>query len=128
MYDLRNLRRTISEATTTLKEKLIEKLPELKISSYVEDMYLFSLLYYKPKIPPLPSCEMSLDFSPPFPRWFIWGSSLNDLKISYKKLAQRVVLTKFDIYNYRGHLHVDISHVKVLCDTIDGEALRFVGL
>lgn len=43
MYDPLNLHRTIFEAATTLNEKFLEKLPEIKIPSYVEDRYLFYL-------------------------------------------------------------------------------------
>lgn len=44
VYDPRNLYLTIFEAATTLKEKLLEKLPGLKIPSYVEDRIFF--LYF----------------------------------------------------------------------------------
>lgn len=93
----------------------------------MEDKYLFFFVFYKPKFSPLASCEMALAFLPPFSRWFIFGSSLNDLKNTYKKPTQRVVPTKFGIHNYQGYLHIDTNHVEVLCDVVDGGESRFVG-
>lgn len=46
VYNPRDLHRTIFEATATLKEKLIEKIPRLKFPPYVKDKYIFSLFFY----------------------------------------------------------------------------------
>lgn len=56
------------------------KHPNLKIPHYMDDKYKFALNNYPPKFPPLPITKMSLDFSLPFPRWFICGEDLKLLK------------------------------------------------
>lgn len=52
MYKSNDLSRTICEAAITLKEKIEARLPNLKILTYVEDKYKFTLNYYPPKISP----------------------------------------------------------------------------
>lgn len=85
MYDSNDLSRTICEASVTLKEKLMAKLPDLKIPHYVKDKYKFSLNFYPPKFSPLPTSEMKLALSPPFPRRFICGEHLKVLKNESQK-------------------------------------------
>lgn len=92
---------------------MIVKLPDLKIPDYVKDKYEFALNYYPPDFPPLPTSEMTLDFAPPFLRWFIYGGNLKVLKNESLKPNKRVTLTKHDVYSFKGHLHVDIEHVTI---------------
>lgn len=62
MYDLNDLSRTIREVVVTLKEKMMAKLPNLKIHDYVKDKYTFELNYYPFKFPLFPTNDMTLDF------------------------------------------------------------------
>lgn len=55
----------------TLKEKLMENLLDLSISTYVKYIYSFALRAYTPRFPPLPTIDMALAFSPSFLQWFI---------------------------------------------------------
>lgn len=113
VYDPNDLSRTIHEATVTLKEKMQAKVPSLKIPEYMEDKYKFALNYYPTKFPPLPTSKMHLAFVPLFPWWFICGEFLKVRKYECLKPTQRVALSKLDLYSFKGHLHVDIDHVKV---------------
>lgn len=45
VYDPNDLSQTMLEVTVTLKEKVMVKLPDLKIPHYVEDKYKFSSNY-----------------------------------------------------------------------------------
>lgn len=57
MYNPYILSRTIYDANLTLKEKIIDKLPKLKIHSYMKDMYAFSLKFHLPIFSHFPTCE-----------------------------------------------------------------------
>lgn len=41
MYNLGDLRRTISKAAATLKEIILETIPKLKLHSHIKDKYIF---------------------------------------------------------------------------------------
>lgn len=60
---------------------MMMKLPDLKSPHYVEDKYKFALNHYPLMFPHLPTSKMAFDFSPPLPRWFIYGEDLKVLKI-----------------------------------------------
>lgn len=113
VYDSNDLGRIIREVAVTLKYKMQVKLPNLKIPEYVEDKYKSALNYYPHRFPLLPTSEMVMAFSHPFPWWFVCGEFLKVHKNKCMKLAQRVALTKLDLYSFKGHLHVDIDHVRV---------------
>lgn len=116
VYRINDLRRTIYDAAVSLKHKFMAKLTGLNIPSCVrsEDKYEFAFNFYPPKFPPLPSADIKLAFRPPFPRWFICGSDIEVLKNESLKLAKRVVSLKHNLHSFKGHLHVNIEHVKVL--------------
>lgn len=121
VYDLDNLSRKIHETTVTLKEKMFAKLPNLHIPDYLKDTYSFALKFNPSKFPNFPTSEMALAFTPLFPQWFICGEFLKVHKNKCLKPAQRVTLTKHDIYNFKGHLHVDIKHARVETLIHEGE-------
>lgn len=121
MYDPNDLSRTIREALITLKEKMMVKLTNLKIHDHVKDKYTFLMNYYTHKFPHFPTSDMALDFAPPFSRWFICGEDLKVLKHESLKPTKRVTLTKHDIYSFKGHLHVNIEHVRVESLIHEGE-------
>lgn len=62
MYNLANLSQTLHDASITLKEKFLTKLPDFKIPSYVEDKYQFALKFYQHKFFPLLGRELGLAF------------------------------------------------------------------
>lgn len=126
MYDPNDLSRTIREVAVTLKEKMMVKLPNLKIPDYVKDKYTFTLNFYPPKFSPLPTNKMALTFVPPFLRWFICGKDIKVLKNESLKPAKQVTVTKHDIYNFKGHLHVNINNVRVETPIHEGEESKRV--
>lgn len=97
------------------------KLPNLNIPNYVKDKYTFALNFYPPKFPLFPTNKMVLVFAPPFPWWFICGEDFKVLKSESLKLVKQVTPTKYDIYNFRGHLHIDINHVRIETLIHEGE-------
>lgn len=111
VYDPNDLSLTIREIAVTLKEKVMVKLPKLRIPDYVKGKYAFTLNFHHPIFPHFPTSEMDLVFAPPFPQWFICGEFLKVHKNECLKPAQRP--TKHDIYSFKDHLHVGISHVRV---------------
>lgn len=90
-----------------LKKIMMVKLPNLKIPEYVKDKYTFSLNYYPPKFPSLPTSIMALDLSPPVPQLFICREDLKVLKNKSLTSTKRVTSTRNDIYSFKGHLHVE---------------------
>lgn len=80
LYRPDDLSRTIHKATTILREKLLAKLHDLKISYYVEDKYKFSLNFHPPKFLHFLNSGLFLAFRPPFPWWFVFGSHLSVIK------------------------------------------------
>lgn len=71
MYDPNDLSQSIREVAITLMEKMMAKLPDLKIPNYVNYKYTFALNYYPPKLPHFSTSEMALGFEPPLTIWFI---------------------------------------------------------
>lgn len=76
-----------------------------------EDMYEFSLNFHPLKFPPFSSVNLALAFSPPSPRWFIYGSDIEVLRNEILKPGETL---KHNLHSFKVHLHVDIEHVKVL--------------
>ena len=105
MYRPNDLRRTIAEEVKELKEKVTDRIPQLKIPSYVKDKYLYALHFGKINFPPFPSIPLALAFGPPIPDW--WYFPWSDIENSYKKKAERVVPTKHYLHNYSDPLHID---------------------
>lgn len=124
MYDSNDLSRAIREAAITLKEKMMAKLPNLSILDYVNDKYTFVLNFYPPKFPSLPISEMALTFAHQFPMWFICGKDIKVLKNESLKPIKRVTPTKHDVYSFKGHLHVDINHVRVEAAEVETEPIH----
>ena len=112
VYLPNDLRRTISDAARELKEKIIEKIPQLKIPSYAKDKYFYALYFGKIKFPPLPTSPLALAFRPSFPDW--WYISWSNVQNAYKKKADRVVPTKYWLHTYSGFLHIDLRYVREL--------------
>ncbi|XP_058748016.1 uncharacterized protein LOC131620851 [Vicia villosa] len=116
------LSRTVREAAVTLREKFSTKLNKLKLPSYVrpELRYEVAFKLHPPKFPPLPSADFGVALSPPFPDWFVCGNVLKILRESTKKRAERVVPTKHTLDTFKGHLHIDLKHVRVLTPIPEG--------
>lgn len=64
---------------------------------------------------------MTLAFAHPFPWWFIYGEFQKVHKNKCLKLSQRATLTKYDVYSFKDHLHVDIKHVRLETPIHEGE-------
>lgn len=77
-----DLSQIVRESAITLKEKFMKKMEFLKLPSYVkpEQRYQTAFNTYPPKFPRLPSVEFSVDFSPPFPDWFVFGDFIKILQ------------------------------------------------
>ena len=112
MYRPNDLRRTIADAVKELKEKVADRIPQLKISGYAKDKYLYALHFWKIYFPHFPSSPFALAFGPPIPDW--WYFPWSDIENSYKKKAERVVSTKHYLHNYSGPLHNDPEFVIVI--------------
>lgn len=117
-----DLSRTICEATFILKDKFLEKLPDLKIPSCVKPENKFQLAFrlQPPKFPRLPSADLGLTFGPPFPKWFICEDSIKLLRQDSLKLTKQVVPTKFTLDSFKGFLHVDMEHLNILTPILEG--------
>src|SRR3954464_5908005 len=105
--------------------KISTKLNKLKLPSYVrpELRYEVAFKLHLPKFPPLPSADFGVALSPPFPDWFVCGNALKILRESTKKRVERVVLTKHTLDTFKGHLHIDLKHVRVLTPIPEGLGL-----
>lgn len=121
MYHPDDLSQMIHEAVVTLKEKMTTKLPNLRTLDYMKDKYTFALNFLPHRFPHLPTSEMTLDFAPLFPRWFVCGEFIKGRKNECLKPAQRMTPTKYNIYYVKGHLHIDVSHVRVETPIHEGE-------
>src|SRR3954471_13965103 len=122
IYRPDDLSRTVREAAVILHEKFSAKLDKLKLPSYVrpELRYEVAFKLNPPKFPPLPSADFGVALSPPFPDWFVCGNALKILRESTKKRAERVVPTKHTLDTFKGHLHIDLKHVRVLTPIPEG--------
>lgn len=110
VYRHDDLSRTVCGAAVTLKETFIKKMEFLKSPSYVklEQWYKTAFNMYPPKFPRLPSSEFGVTFSSPFPDWFVCGDFVKILRQESHKKANRVVLTKYNLDSFKGHLHIGI--------------------
>lgn len=99
MYNLCQLSRTTYDVASTLKQKIIEKIPNLHFPRYIKNIYDFDLEFHLPEFPPLPTCEFGLAFQLSLPGWCFFGS-LSSLKNDFKKRSQIVVSTKCNIHNF----------------------------
>lgn len=74
MYDPNDLSQTIREAAVTHKEKMMLKLPNLRIVDYVKDKYTFALNFYPLKFPPFSHLRDGSSFrSSIAPVIHLWG-------------------------------------------------------
>lgn len=69
MYNPCQISQTIHQTIFSLKQFFFEKNPKLNFPSYVKDRYEFDLELHFPKFPPLPTCELGLDFQLPLTKW-----------------------------------------------------------
>ncbi|XP_058755341.1 uncharacterized protein LOC131628527 [Vicia villosa] len=125
IYRPDDLSRTVREAAVILREKFSAKLDKLKLPSSVrpELRYEVAFKLNPPKFPPLPSADFGVALSPPFPDWFVCGNAFKILQESTKKRAERVVPTKHTLDTFKGHLHIDLEHVRVLTPIPEGLGL-----
>src|SRR3954469_2423995 len=125
IYRPDDLSRTVREAVVILREKFSTKLDKLKLPLSVppELRYEVAFKLNPPKFPPLPSADFGVALSPPFPDWFVCGNAFKILQEQTKKHAERVVPTKHTLDTFKGHLHIDLEHVRVLTPIPEGLGL-----
>jgi len=102
---------SVTETAQVLKQKMIEKVQKLRLPFHTKDKYKLALEFHCIKFPPLPSAELALAFVPSYPSWFDC-MSYGDIINALKPLKKRVVWAKCYLYNFQGHIHIDIQHVE----------------
>jgi hypothetical protein len=111
-YDPLHLKRKVNYAAQTLRDKIYDKLPSMKFPPYTPSKYLFAL-HFKMKFPPLPTSKLALAFRPPYPKWLPCISSLGMKQQLIKKDEDKVTASKCDLYTFRGHLGLDLPHIRI---------------
>lgn len=115
VYDPIHLSRTVNNAAQTLRDKIYEKIPIVKFPPYTPNKYRFTL-DSKMKFPALPTSELALAFRPPYPKWLYCMSSLGMRQHFLKREEDKVVWAKQHLYNFRGHLHLDLPHIRIISE------------
>ncbi|RHN45392.1 hypothetical protein MtrunA17_Chr7g0230461 [Medicago truncatula] len=85
----------------------------MKFPPLTPNKYLFAL-HFKIKFPPLPTSDLALAFRPPYPKWFPCDSLLGMSQKFIPKEKDKVTVAKCNIYNFRGRLHLDLHHVRII--------------
>lgn len=96
-----------------LRDNINDKLPSMKFPPLTPNKYLFAL-HFKIKFPPLPTSDLALAFRPPYPKWFPCDSLLGMSQKFIPKEKDKVTVAKCNIYNFRGRLHLDLHHVRII--------------
>jgi hypothetical protein len=84
----------------------------MKFPPFTPSKYLFTL-HFKTKFPPLPTSKLALAFRPPYPKWLNCISLLGMKQLLIKKEEDRVTASKLNLYNFRGHLGLDLAHIRI---------------
>jgi len=113
VYDPLHPKRTVHYAAKTLRDKINDKLPSMKFPPFTPNKYLFAL-HFKIKFPSLPTSDLALAFRPPYPKWLPCDSLLGMNQKLITKEKDKVTIAKCNIYTFRGHLHLDLHHVRIL--------------
>src|SRR3954469_9324233 len=122
IYRPDDLSQSVREAASILQEKFSNNLDKLKLPSPVRPELCYEVAFKlnPPKFPPLPSADFGVALSPPFQDWFVCGNAFKIPQESTKKRAERVVPTKHTLDTFKGHLHIDLKHVRVLTPIPEG--------
>jgi len=113
VYDLLHLKRRVYYAARTLRDNVFDKIPTMKFPPLTPSKYLFAL-HFKIKFPTLPTSELALAFRPPYPKWLFCASLLGMKQKLKTKEKDKVTATKCNLYSFRGHLHFNLSHIRIL--------------
>jgi len=113
VYDPLHLKRTVHYAAKTFRDKINDKLPSMKFPPFTPSKYLFAL-HFKIKYPSLPTSDLALAFRPPYPKWLPCDSLLGMNQKLITKEKDKVIVAKCNIYTFRGHLHLDQHHVRII--------------
>ena len=113
VFDPLHLKRTVTYAAKTLRDKTFDKIPTMKFPLFTPNKYLFAL-DFKMRFPSLPTSELALAFRPPYPKWLPCDSLLGMRQKLITKEKDKVTATKYNLYTFRGHLHLDLSHVRII--------------
>jgi hypothetical protein len=112
VYDPLHLKRIVNYAAQTLRDKIYDKLPSMKFPPFTPSKYLFAL-HFKMKFPPLPTSKLALAFRPPYPKWLPCVSSLGMKQKLIKREEDKVTASKCDLYTFRGHLGLNLPHIRI---------------
>jgi hypothetical protein len=85
----------------------------MKLPPFTSSKYLFAL-HFKVKFPALPTSELALAFRPPYPKWLPCDSLLGMRQKLITKEKDKVTWTKFYLDNFRGSLHLNFPHIKII--------------
>jgi len=113
VYDPLHLKQTVNYAAKTLRDKTFDKIPTIKFPPFTRNKYLFAL-HLKMKFPPLPTSKLALAFRPPYPKWLPCDYLLGVKQKLITKEKDKVTSTKFNLYTFRGHLHLTLPHVEII--------------
>jgi len=108
-----HLKRTVYYAAQTLRDKIFDKIPTMKFPPFTPSKYLFAL-HFKMKFPSLLTSKLALAFRPPYPKWLPCDSLLGMSQKLKTKEKDKVTATKCNLYTFRGHLHLDLPHIRII--------------
>jgi len=114
LYNQLNIEKTVKEAALVLKQKMLDKHPQIKFSFSMNNTlarYKMALAFYYVRFPTLPSADFTLSFEPNYPPWFHFGYKA--IQNALKPEKQRVTWIKFGLHNYQKTLHYGLRHVRV---------------
>jgi len=125
VYDPLHLSRTVYYAAKNLRDKINDKIPTMNFPPFTPSKYLFAL-HFKIKFPSLPTSKLVLAFRPPYPKWLPCNSLLGMKQSLITKEKDKVTPVKCNIYTFRGHLHLDLHHVRIISPSgIGKRSLQF---
>lgn len=91
----------------------MKKIPKMTFPPFTPSKYLFAL-HFKIKFLALSTNELVLAFRPPYPKWLYCDSLLGIKQKFIKKEKDKVTASKHNLYTFRGHLHYDLPHIRIL--------------
>jgi len=76
--------------------------------------YVAKTLRDKIKFPSLPTSKLALAFRPPYPKWLPCESLLGMKQCLITKEKDKVTPARCNLYTFRGRLHIDLHHVRIV--------------
>jgi len=107
VYNLLNVEKNVKEVALVLKQKILDKIPQINFPFYVNNAlakYKMALAFHCIKFPTLPNVDFTLSFEPNYPSWFHFGCKAIQNALKLEK--QRVTWTPNLVYTMTQKIYI----------------------